>query len=65
MRRTFQDLQRPVDTDDIVTRSISGHATEVMQEHDSTVNLDEAEKAIDSVVSLVKGGTGQEPVCTP
>jgi hypothetical protein len=28
--------------------------TEVMQEHYSTVNLDEAEKAIDNVVSLVK-----------
>src|SRR5438105_3854252 len=30
MRRTFQDLMRPAEVRDIVTRSISGHLTESM-----------------------------------
>jgi hypothetical protein len=37
MRRTFQDLARAAAVGDLVTRSISGHATEEMQRHYSTV----------------------------
>jgi integrase len=33
MRRTFQDLCRAAEVGDVVTRSISGHATEAMQRH--------------------------------
>jgi len=33
MRRTFQDLSRAAGVADIVTRAISGHATETMQRH--------------------------------
>ena len=38
LRRTFQDLARAANVEAVVTRSISGHATEKMQEHYSTVN---------------------------
>jgi hypothetical protein len=37
MRRTFQDVCRAAAVGDLVTRSISGHATEAMQRHYSTV----------------------------
>ena len=36
MRRTFQDLAREAAVADVVTRSISGHATATMQAHYST-----------------------------
>jgi hypothetical protein len=39
--RTFQDLCRAVEVGDVVTRSISGHATEAMQRHYSTASLEE------------------------
>jgi integrase len=38
MRRTFQDLARAAKVHDVVTRAISGHATETMQRHYSSVN---------------------------
>jgi integrase len=41
MRRTFQDLCRAAAVGDLVTRSISGHATEAMQRHYSTATLEE------------------------
>lgn len=31
MRRTFQDLARAAEVKDVVTRAVSGHATEAMQ----------------------------------
>jgi hypothetical protein len=37
MRRTFNDLCRRAEVRDVVTRSISGHLTEEMQRHYSTV----------------------------
>lgn len=52
MRRTFQDLARAANVNDIVTRSISGHATEAMQQHYSTVNQDEQRAGLARVVSL-------------
>jgi hypothetical protein len=41
MRRTFQDLARKADVHDLVTRAISGHATERMQRHYSTAQREE------------------------
>jgi hypothetical protein len=38
LRRTFNDLARAAQVTDLVTRSISGHLTEKMQAHYSTVN---------------------------
>ena len=46
MRRTFQDLCRAAQVSDLVTRSISGHATESMQRHYSTVALDEQTRTL-------------------
>ena len=52
MRRTFQDLARAANVKDIVTRAISGHLTEGMQRHYSTVDADEIRDGISKVVSL-------------
>lgn len=52
MRRTFQDLSRAAQLEDVVTRAISGHATEEMQRHYSTVSTDEVQKGIAKVISL-------------
>jgi integrase len=53
MRRTFQDLAREAQVKNVVTRAISGHATEAMQRHYSTVNPAEMREGIAQVVSLV------------
>lgn len=52
MRRTFQDLARAAAVGDLVTRSISGHATEEMQRHYSTVGETEQRDGLARVVSL-------------
>jgi hypothetical protein len=54
MRRTFQDLTRAAELKDIVTRAISGHATETMQHHYSTVASDEKRQAIAKVIDLAQ-----------
>jgi integrase len=54
MRRTFQDLARAAQVADLVTRSISGHATREMQEHYSTVEGEEQRGALARVVSLAR-----------
>jgi len=61
MRRTFQDLCRSAEIKDLVTRSISGHATETMQHHYSTVNAAEQRAAMDKVVNLAtyRAGTAE------
>jgi hypothetical protein len=41
MRRTFNDLCRKAQVESVVTRSISGHATEQMKQHYETVNVEE------------------------
>jgi hypothetical protein len=41
MPRTFQDLCRAAQVGVLVTRSISGHATEAMKRHYSTVAPEE------------------------
>lgn len=53
MRRTFQDLARAAQVADLVTRSISGHSTERMQHHYSTVRGDEQREGLARVVQLV------------
>lgn len=52
MRRTYQDLCRAANVADIVTRSISGHATEEMQRHYSTVSADEQRAGLAAVIDL-------------
>jgi len=54
MRRTFQDLCRVAQVHDFVTRSISGHATETMQHHYSTITGGEQEQALAKVIDIMK-----------
>ena len=56
MRRTFNDLCRTAEVEDLVTRSISGHATVRMQHHYSTVNADEQRAALGKVIQLFGAG---------
>ena len=55
MRRTFQDLARAAKVNDIVTRSISGHATETMQRHYSTVAPAEQREGVAKVIDIATG----------
>ena len=52
MRRTFNDLMRLAKVEALVTRSISGHRTERMREHYSTVTPAEQRASIGTVVQL-------------
>jgi hypothetical protein len=52
MRRTYQDLCRAANVADIVTRSISGHATPEMQRHYSTVSAAEQRAGLGAVIDL-------------
>lgn len=52
MRRTFQDLARTANVSDVVTRAVSGHATEEMQRHYSTVHQNEIRDGIARIVDL-------------
>lgn len=52
MRRTFQDLARAAQVSELVTRSISGHLTEAMHHHYSTVGGEEQREALAKVVDL-------------
>jgi hypothetical protein len=56
MRRTFQDLMREAGVADVITRAISGHATESMQRHYSTARDHEIEASLAAVVTLAAGG---------
>ena len=61
LRRTFNDLARRAGVDAIVTKSLTGHVTDRMREHYSTVRLDEKRLAISNVVRLIQGdGEGSE-----
>lgn len=59
LRRTFNDLARAAQVNDLVTRSISGHQTEQMQQHYSTVNGGEQRDALAKVISLFGPSGGQ------
>lgn len=52
MRRTFQDLARAAEVNDLVTRAVSGHATESMQHHYSTVTASEVKAGLAKVIDL-------------
>ncbi len=52
MRRTFQDLARAAQVNDLVTRAVSGHATEAMQYHYSSVSQSEVKEGLAKVISL-------------
>ena len=59
LRRTFNDLARAARVEAIITRSISGHATERMQHHYSTVNASEQRAGIARVVHLFQKSGGE------
>ena len=62
MRRTFNDLARAARVQDLVTRSISGHLTERMQRHYSTVRGDEQRAGIANVIELVEARKRRDDV---
>jgi integrase len=53
LRRTFNDLTRRAGVDAIVIRSLTGHVTEKMRDHYSTVGIEEKFTAVASVHRLV------------
>jgi integrase len=57
LRRTFNDLTRRAGVDGVVIKSLTGHVTEKMRTHYSTVGLDEKLAAVSSVHRLVPLGT--------
>jgi integrase len=63
LRYTFTDLVRRANVDAVVRRALTGHVTEEMQRHYSTVGLDEKRAAIAGVLRLVppSGGSGEAP----
>lgn len=56
MRRTFQDLCRVAQVQDIVARAVSGHTTVEMQAHYSTVAGSEVRASIAKVADLAGFG---------
>ncbi|HLK40708.1 MAG TPA: hypothetical protein VKU41_28340, partial [Polyangiaceae bacterium] len=52
LRRTFNDAARVAALEGIVTMSISGHRTERMRDHYSTVNPSEQRDAVSKVLDL-------------
>jgi integrase len=60
MRRTFNDLARHARIESIVTRSISGHLTERMQHHYSTVASEEQRTSIAKVIDLFSPRASEE-----
>lgn len=46
LRRTFNDVARRAKVDPLVIKSLTGHVTEDMREHYSTVDLDEKRRAV-------------------
>ena len=56
LRRTFVDLNRLAGVTGLVTKSLTGHATDRMLEHYSTAALAEQRHAVGTVIDLVKSG---------
>ena len=61
LRYTFTDLVRRANVDAVVRRALTGHVTEEMQRHYSTVGLDEKRAAVAGVLRLVPPGAGSNP----
>jgi len=57
MRRTFNDLARAAKVESLVTKSISGHLTDRMKDHYSTVSPIEQRESISRVLGLVERET--------
>jgi len=55
MRRTYNDMALATGTNNLVTRSISGHLTEKMQEEYTSVWAPLQERAIGSIMDLMAG----------
>lgn len=55
---------RSAEVTDIVTRSISGHATEDMQRHYSTVSPEEQRESLARVISLLDHKAARAPSTT-
>ncbi len=53
LRYTFTDLVRLANVDAVVRRALTGHVTEQMQGHYSTVGMDEKRAAVAGVLKLV------------
>jgi len=64
LRYTFTDLVRLANVDAVVRRALTGHVTEEMQRHYSTVGLDEKRAAIKGVLRLVPPSPTTEPTST-
>jgi integrase len=62
LRRTFNDAARVADLEGVVTMSISGHRTERMKDHYSSVSPDEQRHGIGSVLQLVDVVIPKKPV---
>lgn len=60
LRRTYNDLARAVNVNGLVVRSISGHLTESMQHHYSSVSPDEQRASIAKVFSLAQARARRE-----
>jgi hypothetical protein len=60
LRYTFTDLVRRANVDAVVRRALTGHVTEEMQRHYSTVGLDEKRAAIAGVLRLVPPNARRE-----
>jgi integrase len=56
LRRTFNDMLRRAQVDPVIAKALTGHVTEQMREHYSTVGLDEKRAAVASVLRLLPRG---------
>ena len=54
MRYAFSDLLRHAQVDKVTRKAMIGHVTDEMQEHYSTVNLDEKRDAMNAVAEKLK-----------
>jgi hypothetical protein len=63
LRYTFTDLVRRANVDAVVRRALTGHVTEEMQRHYSTVGMDEKRAAVAGVIRLVP--TASTPAVGP
>ena len=55
LRRTFNDKLRRAKVDPVIAKAITGHVTEEMREHQSTVGLDEKRAAASALLLLPRG----------
>jgi hypothetical protein len=58
LRYTFTDLVRLANVDAVVRRALTGHVTEEMQRHYSTIGLDEKRAAVAGALRLVPPDSG-------